>query len=118
MENEFRMRGLAPTYVHQIEGDDTVQRDVFQLLCETNRLVRIKAYVAKSDIVVHTENFDNAVAMIEANFTFPQKFTVSEVRELIGSNRKFTVPFLEHLDAVGVTTRMGNQRQLRNRNEQ
>ena len=113
MEDDFRMRQLALTYVHQVEGTDRVRRDVFQLLCETNRLVRIKKYGAKSDIVVHAENFDNAVAKVETNFTYPRKFTVSEVRELIGANRQFTVPFVEHLDAAGVTTRMGNLRQLR-----
>ena len=113
MEDDFRTRQLALTYVHQIMGTDKVRQDVFQLLCETNRLVRIKKYGAKSDLLVHVEVFDNAVAKIEANFTYPQKFTVSEVRELIGANRQFTVPFVEHLDAAGVTIRMGNLRQLR-----
>ena len=88
---------------------------IFQLLCETNRLVRLKVY-GKSDIVVHTENFDDAVARVEAQFEYPQKFTVSEVRELIGANRKFAVPFVEYLDATGVTIRMGNLRQLRTGN--
>lgn len=118
MEDDFRKRQLALIYVHQVEPADRVRRDVFQLLCDTKRLIRIKKYGAKSDIVVHAENFDKAVAKIETNFTYPQKFTVSEVRELIGANRQFAVPFVEYLDATGVTIRMGNLRRLRTRYDQ
>jgi selenocysteine-specific elongation factor len=113
MEEDFRARQLALTYVHQAEDTDQVRRDVFHLLCHSNRLVRIKKYGAKSDMVVHVENYDAAVAKIVGEFTYPRQFTVSEVRELLGANRQFTVPFLEHLDTAGVTIRMGNMRQLR-----
>lgn len=113
MEADFRARQLALTYVHQVEDTDQIRQDVFQLLCDSHRLVRIKKYGAKSDMVVHVENYDKAIAKIVAAFTYPKEFTVSEVRELIGANRRFTVPFMEHLDAEGITTRMGNLRQLR-----
>ncbi|MFQ6006667.1 MAG: selenocysteine-specific translation elongation factor [Woeseia sp.] len=113
MEEAFRMRRLAPTYPDQVVGPDKVRRDLFKLLCDTDRLVRLRTHDRKSDFVVHAEIFDNAVAEIETHFAYPQKFTVSEVRELLGANRKFTVPLMEHLDATGVTIRMGNLRQLR-----
>ncbi len=38
--------------------------------------------------------------------------TVSEVREALESSRKFVVPFLEYLDRVGFTKRIGDQRVL------
>jgi selenocysteine-specific elongation factor len=38
--------------------------------------------------------------------------TVSEVREALGSSRKFVVPFLEYLDRIGFTRRMGDSRAL------
>jgi len=38
--------------------------------------------------------------------------TVSEVREALGSSRKYVVPFLEYLDRVGFTKREGDQRVL------
>ncbi len=38
--------------------------------------------------------------------------TVSEIREALGSSRKFVVPLLEYLDRVGYTRRVGDQRVL------
>lgn len=117
MEESFRMRRLAPTYFDQVVGRDKVRRDLFKLLCETDRLVRLRTHDRKASFVVHAEIFDDAVTEIETHFAYPRKFTVSDVRELLGANRKFTVPFMEHLDATGVTIRMGNLRQLRTRHD-
>jgi selenocysteine-specific elongation factor len=36
--------------------------------------------------------------------------TVSDVRALLGSTRKYVVPLLTHLDAEGVTRRRGDER--------
>jgi selenocysteine-specific elongation factor len=38
--------------------------------------------------------------------------TVSQLREVLGTSRKFAVPFLERLDAAGVTRRTGDTREL------
>ncbi len=38
--------------------------------------------------------------------------TVSEIREAIGSTRKYVVPFMEYLDRQGFTQRAGDQRTL------
>jgi len=38
--------------------------------------------------------------------------TVAQVREALNSSRKFVVPFLEYLDRVGFTRRVGDQRLL------
>jgi selenocysteine-specific elongation factor len=41
--------------------------------------------------------------------------TVSQVREAIGTTRKYAVPLLEKLDATGVTRRTGDARELGSR---
>jgi selenocysteine-specific elongation factor len=38
--------------------------------------------------------------------------TVAQVREALGSSRKFVVPFLEYLDRIGFTKRVGDVRHL------
>jgi selenocysteine-specific elongation factor len=38
------------------------------------------------------------------------RLTVAEIRDLLGTTRKFAVPFCEHLDRVGVTRREGDVR--------
>ncbi len=40
----------------------------------------------------------------------PDGFTVSEARQALGSTRKYVVPLLAHLDAIGVTRRRGDVR--------
>ncbi len=115
MEDAFRERQLTPTYRDQVVGRNEAEQDLFRLLCATDRLVILKNHGRGSDFVVHTAIFDEAVAKIASHFSYPQKFTVSEVRKLLGANRKFTVPLMEHLDATGVTMRIGNLHQLRAR---
>jgi len=39
--------------------------------------------------------------------------TVAQIREALQSSRKYVVPFVEYLDRVGVTQRVGDQRVLR-----
>jgi selenocysteine-specific elongation factor len=36
--------------------------------------------------------------------------TVSDVRQALGTSRKYAVPLLEHLDARGLTRRVGDVR--------
>jgi selenocysteine-specific elongation factor len=38
--------------------------------------------------------------------------TVAEIRDLLGTSRKFAVPICEHLDAIGLTRRDGDTRVL------
>jgi len=39
-------------------------------------------------------------------------FTVAQFRDLVGTTRKYAVPFLEYLDRTGFTTRQGDVRRL------
>jgi predicted HTH transcriptional regulator len=39
--------------------------------------------------------------------------TASQLRAKLGSSRRVIIPFLEYLDRVGVTQRVGDSRQLR-----
>jgi selenocysteine-specific elongation factor len=40
----------------------------------------------------------------------PEGVTASEVREALGTTRKYLLPLLAHLDATGVTRRRGDLR--------
>ncbi len=43
--------------------------------------------------------------------------SVARVREMLASTRKFVVPFLEYLDRIGLTKRVGDQRVLNDPND-
>ena len=49
---------------------------------------------------------------LAAAFPPPTAFTTSEARTALGTSRKFIVPLLEHLDALGMTLRDGDTRQI------
>jgi selenocysteine-specific elongation factor len=42
-----------------------------------------------------------------------EKITLSEVRDLFSTSRKYAQALLEHLDAIGVTVRDGDFRKLK-----
>jgi selenocysteine-specific elongation factor len=44
-------------------------------------------------------------------------FTVSNLREAVGTSRKYAVPLAEHLDRVGFTKRSGDTRTVVAANE-
>jgi selenocysteine-specific elongation factor len=50
---------------------------------------------------------------LTAAFQRQPELTMSEIRELLGTSRKFGVPIGEYLDRVGFTTRHGDVRRLR-----
>ena len=112
IEETIRGSGLAAPAFDQVVGRDETKQELFELLCDTGRLVRLKTNYRYRSYVLHAETLDDAIAEVRAHFSYPRKFAVSEVRELLGSTRKYTVPLMEHLDATGVTLRMGDLRQL------
>jgi selenocysteine-specific elongation factor len=44
-----------------------------------------------------------------------EKITLSEVRDLFNTSRKYAQALLEHLDAIGITARAGDYRRLKKR---
>ncbi|MEB3224029.1 MAG: selenocysteine-specific translation elongation factor [Candidatus Sericytochromatia bacterium] len=49
---------------------------------------------------------------LRAAFAAEAQLTASQMREAIGTSRKYAIPFLEHLDASGYTRRQGDLRAL------
>jgi selenocysteine-specific elongation factor len=62
-------------------------------------------------LFVPTTIVDQKVAEARQKFE-GKRFTASELREALGTTRKYAIPFLEYLDAKGVTLRQGDQRVL------
>jgi selenocysteine-specific elongation factor len=79
-----------------------------------NALVETGAFIPVSnDVVFRTQDFDEAVSRIRAALLLHEKITLAEVRDLLGTSRKYAQALLEHLDATGLTIRDGDFRRLR-----
>jgi selenocysteine-specific elongation factor len=73
-------------------------------------LVREGTLVDLDGIVFVAAALDEARALVQAALRTRDSLTVADVRDLLGSTRKYVVPILTRLDAEGVTRRRGDDR--------
>ena len=64
-------------------------------------------------LVVHRQRIDSARIELRLFLERQQEITVSQFRELIGSNRRYALALLNHFDSEGLTVRQGDVRTLR-----
>ncbi|TWT46286.1 Selenocysteine-specific elongation factor [Phycisphaerae bacterium RAS1] len=98
--------------------------EVDALKCRTSRTARrltqlIALAVARKKLVrvaegifLHADRWAEATQRVAALIRTRGGVTVSDVRTLLNSSRKFIVPLVELLDASGITRRVGDQRLL------
>jgi selenocysteine-specific elongation factor len=82
--------------------------DVLAALLDQGGLRAVSA-----DVVFLPETYDEMLARVRAHLAAHGKVTVAEVRDLFGTSRKYVLALLEHLDAQGITRRVGDERVLR-----
>lgn len=85
-----------------------VGEEVFAALVELGRLVQVSP-----DVVFLPETYAQMVERIKAQARANGRITVGEVRDLFKTSRKYALALLEHLDAIGVTKRVGDERVVR-----
>ena len=113
IEESFQTCGLMPPPVETVLRGDRVRTGVLRLLTDTGALVRLKTYDRNRHLVMHRDVLHDVQQRLAERFPYPGEFTVADVRDLLGTTRKYIVPLMEHLDASGVTIRTGNIRRLR-----
>jgi selenocysteine-specific elongation factor len=57
-------------------------------------------------------SYDRMIEMLKGHYAKKPEMTVAEFRDLLGTTRKYALPYLEHLDSNGVTLRVGDVRKL------
>ena len=65
------------------------------------------------EVVLLRENFEQMKARAIEFISTNGPATASQLRQAIGTSRRVIIPFLEYLDRIGVTQRIGDSRQLR-----
>jgi selenocysteine-specific elongation factor len=59
-----------------------------------------------------SENYENAITLIQNHFKENQTLTLAECRDMLGTTRKYALAFLEHLDGKRITKLVGDVRML------
>jgi selenocysteine-specific elongation factor len=83
--------------------------EIVGALIEQGRLVKIG-----NGIVFLRETYAEALVKLVEYLRKHDRLTASEARDILGTTRKYVVPLLEHLDALHITRRIGDERVLGN----
>jgi len=103
---KFAQSPFGPPAVKECQAE--VGEEILNALIESNQLVS-----ASADVVFRKQDYDSMTAKIRAAIEKNGQITLAEVRDMFNTSRKYAQALLEHLDAMGVTTRDGDVRRLR-----
>lgn len=79
--------------------------EILQYLSERGDVVRISG-----DIVYPADAYEEMEAKIIASGADGAEISITSVREMFGTSRKYTLAVLEHMDSKGLTRRTGDSR--------
>jgi selenocysteine-specific elongation factor len=85
----------------------TAVPELLALLCEEQRVVEIT-----SNLYLDADAESELRRRVRERLAGGATLTMSELRELMGTTRKYSVPIGEHLDRIGLTRRDGDARRL------
>ncbi len=85
---------------------------VLDRLVQEGEVVRTHDRVQKRDVLFHREAIAEARRRLMPLLEQPPGLLVSEIGAALGISRKYSVPLLEHLDAIHFTRRVGDRRML------
>jgi len=104
--------GLAVPLVKELQATQPKNRETVPQLLRlaegAGDLVAINP-----EIFLHRETMESIKAKLEPEFQRRQSLTVSEIRELLETSRKYAVPLCEYFDSSGYTLREGDARRLK-----
>jgi selenocysteine-specific elongation factor len=112
IEELYRRAAHKPPYSRSLPQelglDPKLVSDLLRHLTETNRLVHIQG-----DLFMNPDVLEQAKEKIRAVLGEKGEFSITEIKELLNSTRKYLIPLLEYFDATGFTARKGDKRVLR-----
>lgn len=109
VQAQVRARTPVPAQVrtHALTQTQARVEDVLGYLVESGIIIRLA-----EDVAFHRQVFEDAWSRVKAALLEKGRLTVADVRDLLGTSRKFTLPLLEYLDEIKHTRRVGDERVL------
>jgi selenocysteine-specific elongation factor len=89
-------------------GDVTLEPDLLNLLLEQQRVVKVS-----EGVVFSASAYNEMVDKVSAHAKAKGKVTLAEVRDMLGTSRKYAQALLEYMDEKKLTRRVGDERVLR-----
>lgn len=108
----IRVAGFSVPLVKELQNEQVKNREsvpqLLKLAEGAGDLVGLN-----NDIYLHRETMEEVKRRLEPAFRDRGGLTVSEIRELLDTSRKYAVPLCEYFDASGYTVREGDVRRLK-----
>ncbi|HEX76269.1 MAG TPA: selenocysteine-specific translation factor, partial [Dehalococcoidia bacterium] len=89
-------------------GDITLEPDLLNLLLEQQQVVKVS-----EGVVFSASAYNEMVDKVSAHAKAKGKVTLAEVRDMLGTSRKYAQALLEYMDEKKLTRRVGDERVLR-----
>jgi selenocysteine-specific elongation factor len=109
IERAFRESGFQPPAPDAVlggqKGDRKLGHAVFRRLVDDGILVKVG-----EDVFLHRDSHQTMRDRVVAYFQNQPSINVGTMKELFGVSRKYAIPYLEHLDAIRITRRQGDER--------
>ncbi|MEE9524522.1 MAG: SelB C-terminal domain-containing protein, partial [Thermodesulfovibrionales bacterium] len=81
--------------------------DILKILSTKKKLARIN-----DSVYLERDLADKLIVKVKAFFDTKEEMTVGEFRDLLDTSRKYALPYLEYLDSMKITIRVGEVRKL------
>jgi selenocysteine-specific elongation factor len=106
-----RAAGFQPpepaSFVAKAGGIASSLKDIYEVAIAEGLLVRVTP-----EVYLHGEVAADMLTRLRDKLASGAGATVAEIRDLLGTTRKYAVPLCEYLDRIGVTRREGDLRYL------
>lgn len=89
----------------EISSDAKSVSDILKLMHIEGAAARIN-----DSLYMSRKHYDRMLGMLKEFFSNKHEMTVAEFRDLLGTTRKYALPYLEYLDSNNITLRVGDVR--------
>ena len=111
LTEELKAAGLQPPTPKQLQATAKKNRDsvpqLLQLASDSGDLVKVAP-----DVFMHAEIVQQAQEKVATGIKENDGLTMSEIRQLLDTSRKYAVPLCEYFDSINFTKREGDKRVL------
>src|SRR5205807_3802087 len=106
--SEARFQPPEPaSFANQAGGNAASLKDLLELCVAEGYLVQIA-----DEVYLHSETEADMRRLLRDKLAAGRGMTVAEIRDLLGTTRKYAIPLCEYLDRIGLTRRDGDLRML------
>ena len=81
--------------------------DILRLMAQEGAVARIT-----DSVYLLREDYERMLGLLREYYAEKETMSVGEFRDLLGTTRKYALPFLEHLDSNRITLRVGDVRKI------